>query len=126
MITPAPADAVDKTKFNGEQIVEMNFSPPNSNDCNAAMNMVVYGSYEGEPGYSVILRAGDFGAPGSWGEAFDTVRIQLFSYEVPHAQVYDSRGELYDTSDGDFPDQTNCQGNQRSKLDRGNITIEME
>jgi len=120
-------DFVDKTKFNGETVKKITFYPPDSGSCNAALNMVVYGSWDGIPGYSVIFRAGDFNAPGHWNpdaNQFDTIRIQLFDYEVPSASVYS--GHVYDTNADDFPAESKCVGKARTKLDRGNINIEME
>jgi hypothetical protein len=61
------------------------------------MNMTMFGTLNGVPGYKVIFRAGDFGAPGKWlDDSFDTVREALFDPDdVP----------IYDTHDGDFEDR---------------------
>lgn len=109
-------DAFDKSKFHGEVVTDIVFWPSDNASCNAAVTLYVDGSWEGMPGYSVILRAADFDAPGHWtGEAFDTVRVELF----------DGSTEIYDTHDGDFEDQSNCVGTARTKLDRGNLSIEV-
>lgn len=105
-----------KSKFHGAAVTNLNFFDSDNGSCNAAMNMTVEGTLDGESGYSVIFRAGDAGAPGNTNaaEPFDTARIQLFNGTT----------EIYDTHDGDFDDQSNCVGTARTGLDRGNITIE--
>ena len=109
---------LDKSKFHSVDVTQMAFYPPRSGEttCNAAMNMTLEGTLNGVPGYTVIFRAGDFGAPGAWeAEAFDTVRVEL----------KDAGGTIYDTNDDDFDAESTCVGTARTKLDRGNIPIEM-
>ena len=119
-------DWLDKAKFHGEEIYQMTFFGSDSNTCNAAVNMIVYGSLVGVSGYSVIFRVGDYDAPGHWNpeaNAFDTVRIQLFETEVTSTGA---SGAVYDTYADDFTVDSTCVGKARTKLDRGNLTIEME
>lgn len=105
----------NKSKFHGNNVTDLNFYDPTSDSCNAAMNMTVEGTLDGEPGYTVIFRAGDAGSPGNTNSAepFDTARITLYL-----------GGSIYDTHSGDFEDQSSCVGSARTGLDRGNITIE--
>jgi len=109
-----------KSKFHGNDVTEINFYNSDDASCNAAFNMTVNGTLDGEPGYSVIVRGGDAGSPGNTNSAepFDTARIQLF--DAPDA----GGTEIYDTHDVDFDDESSCVGTARTGLDRGNITIE--
>jgi hypothetical protein len=49
-------------------------------------------------------------------EAFDTVSVTLMD---------ENDDVIYDTHGGDFDDESTCVGTARTKLDRGNISIEM-
>jgi hypothetical protein len=102
---------LDKSKFHSTSILSINFFTGNSNTCESAMNMTMLGTLDGKPGYSMIFRAGDAGSPNNGG--IDTVRVQLFN----------GIGEIYDTHDGDFDDQSSCVGSARTYLDTGNIKI---
>ncbi|MFC1727156.1 hypothetical protein ACFL0Y_01410 [Patescibacteria group bacterium] len=110
-------DEFDKSKFHSTDIRVINLYEGNTETCNEAMNMTMYGEWNGQPGYKVILRAGDFGPPGHFNEvSFDTVRIELYEPGV---------GKVYDThSGGEFSDESSCVGTARTGLDHGNLTIE--
>lgn len=96
-------DSLDKAKFHGTNVTVMNFYP--GDGCiNGAMNFTIEGTLNGECGYKVTFRAGD--EP-------DTVRVQL----------YQGSSKIYDSSDGDFNDESSCHGSNRTGLDNGNITI---
>ncbi len=112
---------LNKANFHGNVVTDISFFNGDTESCNAAMNMTINGTLDGDPGYSVIFRAGDAGSPGNTtaAEPFDTARIQLF--EQPDA----AGGDIYDTNGGDFTGQSNCVGSARTGLDRGNITIEL-
>ena len=100
-------DAYDKARFHTTDITVMNFF---RKTCGIAMNFTAQGLLNGQPGYKIIFRAQDAGEPG----ALDNVRIQL----------YDGSGEIYDTSDGDFCDESDCVGDQRTMLDNGNLQMD--
>ena len=105
----------DKSNFHATEITVINFYNGNSNTCDEAMNMTLLGTLDGEEGYKVIFRAGDYGMGNvNNDEIYDTVRVQLFNGNT----------EIYDTHDGDFTDESNCVGTARTGLDAGNITIE--
>lgn len=116
-------DDFDKSKFHGDEITEVNFFDGSSNTCDEAVNFTVLGSLDGEEGYRMILRAGDWGN-GNYGNSSnveedfnaDTVRIEL--YKV-------GEGKVYDTHPNEFTDESSCVGSARTGLDKGNITIEM-
>ena len=82
------------------------------------MNMTLSGTLNGVPGYTVTLRAGDFGSPGNFindgeiGGSFDTIRIEL-----------SGQGLTYDTT-SHFTNLSSCQGPLRTGLDNGNLSIE--
>ncbi|NIT03650.1 hypothetical protein GTO10_01800 [Candidatus Saccharibacteria bacterium] len=99
---------LDKGRFHSTNITDMNFYAPTSNTCIAAMNMTMTGTLNGEPGYTVIFRAGDSGSPNN----VDTVRVQI-----------NGSGESYDTYVDGFDGGSNCVGSARTDLDKGNITI---
>jgi hypothetical protein len=103
-------DIYDKSKFRGTDITNMNWYTPTSNTCTSAMNLTVNGEWNGNPGYKLVMRAGDNGAPGKG----DTVRFELWNGGI----------RVYDTSlDGDFPNDSSCRGTNRTYLDHGNLTI---
>lgn len=102
--------AIDKTKFHGTDVTELNYFVGDSGSCNSAMNLTVYGKFENQEGFHVILRAGDDGSP----EHNDTLRITL----------YDGTTVVYDTHwPGEFADESTCVGTARTGLDKGNVTI---
>lgn len=104
----------DKTKFHTTDISIINFYPPTSDTCVAAMNFKAYGEFNGEPGYYIWFRAGDADSP----KGLDTVRVELYEIGV---------GKVYDTSDkdgGDFTSESTCVGTARTGLDNGNIKID--
>ncbi|MEN8251813.1 MAG: hypothetical protein ABFS32_23030 [Bacteroidota bacterium] len=101
---------LDKATFHSTDITDINYFVGNSGTCNSALNMTMYGSLNGMPGYKVIFRAGDFGSPGY----VDTVRVELYSPDG--AKVFDTHGS-------EFVDQSSCVGSARTGLDAGNVTI---
>lgn len=105
-------DEYDKSKFHSTDIQVINFYS-GSGTCHEAMNMTMLGTLNGESGYKVIFRAGDYGAPGNFDdEAFDTVRVELFEGAT---KVYDTHGK--------FLDESTCVGTARTGLDNGNVSI---
>lgn len=107
---------LDRAKFHGTKIIAINFFNADSASCNAAFNMTVEGTLNGEPGYQVIMRGGDAGSPGNTNaaEPFDTARFEIRKIGV---------GLIYDT-DHEYTRQSSCVGTARTGLDRGNLTIE--
>ena len=103
-------DEFDKGRFHSTEITTANWYSANAGTCvdTRAMNVAMDGKFNGEEGWSLIFRAGD---------NKDTVRIHLFDKDG---------NEVYDTSDGDFGDESSCFGNQRTDLDRGNLKIVVE
>ncbi|MGB3347003.1 MAG: hypothetical protein WBA71_07160 [Candidatus Humimicrobiia bacterium] len=104
-------ESLDKTKFHTTDIDVINFYPPSSDTCVAAMNFTAYGEWNGVPGYKLIFRSGDADSP----KGLDTVRIELYN---------PSNVEIYDTHGGDFTDESSCVGEARTGLDNGNIKID--
>ena len=104
-------NSLDKTKFHTTDISIINFYPPSSNTCVAAMNFTAYGKWNGIPGYKLIFRAGDADNP----KGLDTVRVEL--YDPYNVKVYDTYG-------GGFADESSCVGTARTGLDNGNIKID--
>lgn len=102
-------DKYDKSKFHGTNITDINFFDGNNTSCYDAVNFTVFGEWNGNPGYKIIFRAGDFGSPGK----VDTVRVTLYEGDNP----------VYDTFPSEFKPESNCVGTARTGLDHGNITI---
>jgi len=94
-------EAVDKGRFHAYSVLAMdpNFLP-------GIANFELMGTFNGEPGYTLMVRFEDAGEPGSQ----DTVRFEL------------SRGSVrvYDSLD-DFPGNSSRNGTARTYLDRGNL-----
>lgn len=108
-------DDLDKSKFYTNDIRVVNFYLGNTSSCQAAFNFTAFGKWNGNPGYKMVFRGGDFGSPGKG----DTVRIELYAPGV---------GKVYDTTwswNQEFTNQSNCVGNARTRLDKGNLTIEL-
>jgi hypothetical protein len=103
-------DSLHKAQFHSTNITQINYYVGDSGTCNTALNLTAYGTLNGEPGYSVVLRFGDFGSPGY----ADTVRIEL--YKVGYGKVFDTYGS-------EFAAESSCVGTARTGLDAGNITI---
>jgi hypothetical protein len=104
---------IDGSMFHGSDISVINFYNGTTASCDSAMNMTVYGKWNQQPGYKMILRAGDAGSPGF----NDTVRVELFA---------PSGASVYDTHWGsEFTDKSSCNGSARTGLDAGNVTINM-
>lgn len=102
----------DKSKFHGEEIVGLTYAS-GAPGCDAAMNFTAHGTFNGEEGWSVVVRGGDNG---------DTLRVQLFDHEVFGAPT---TGHVYDThAAGEFTDESTCYGTARTGLDNGNISIQ--
>jgi hypothetical protein len=107
------SDDLDKSVFHGTEVTEMNLYNGDGATCNDAMNLTVNGSFNGEPGYSMIFRAGDYGSPNT----LDTARVTIYNNPNGTGSV------VYDTHDGDFTNESSCVGTARTRLDTGNITI---
>ena len=105
-------DDFDKSHFHTTDIQTVKFYAPDSGTCNAAFNMYAVGEWNGNPGYSMWFRAGDFGSPGN----ADTIRVTLYAPGVA-AAVYDTHTST------EFKDESSCVGSARTGLDAGNITI---
>ncbi len=103
-------DSLDKAQFHSTNITSINYFSGDSGTCNSALNLTAYGTLNGEPGYYVILRFGDFGSPGY----ADTVRIELYKVGF---------GKVFDTHTSEFQDVSSCVGSARTGLDAGNIKI---
>lgn len=102
----------DKSKFHADEIVGLNYADGDSSTCEAAMNFTAHGSFNGEDGWSVVVRSGDND---------DTMRVQLFDTDVVGAPT---SGHVYDTHMvGEFTDESSCRGTARTGLDAGNISI---
>ncbi|MBN1152612.1 MAG: LamG domain-containing protein, partial [Dehalococcoidia bacterium] len=99
-------DTLDKTKFHSTDIHAMNFF---NQSCGITVNFTAFGEWEGIPGYKMIFRAQDAGEPGSG----DNVRIEL--YDPGNVLVYDT------SSNGDFANESTCNGTLRTMLDSGNL-----
>lgn len=98
-------DDLDKSTFTSDAITDMNFFDNGGDPCDAA-NATVTGELDGEPGYTVTMRAGDNGEPGD----MDTVRFTL------------AGPDTYDTME-DFTQESDCVGTVRTGLDRGNLQV---
>ncbi|MGI9641256.1 MAG: hypothetical protein ACR2N9_00585 [Acidimicrobiia bacterium] len=115
--------------FHGSSCTAPGDYPDNGAD--GVTNFAIYGSFDGEPGYTVIVRGEDYTEPGS----DDTIRFELLHDPAMTATPANSLGRaaLYDTSDllpgthdgGDFVSGSNNSGSARTLLDRGNVQIDM-
>ncbi len=108
-------DVADGSKFHGTEVTALNlYDGPVGSTCVEAMNTTVHGTFNGESGYKLVLRAGDSGLPASTAYPNDdTVRIELWKGATM----------LYDTNGGDFTQESSCVGTVRTGLDAGNISI---
>lgn len=105
--------AVNGGKFEATGVGGMTFFDGDDASCDAAMNMTLTGTFNGDPGWSLIFRAGDAGHTTDH-DLDDTARVQLSN---------PSSVEVYDTHDVDFSDESNCVGSARTSLDNGNLKI---
>ncbi len=78
------------------------------------MNMTMHGSFNGEDGYRMILRAGDSDEAASK-DPDDTIRVEM--WDPSNTKVYDSHWG------SEFTDESSCVGTARTGLDAGNIDI---
>lgn len=92
----------------------------NPEECIAAARMRLTGTFNGEPGYKVIVRLGDAGKLFKDFDADDTIRFELLG----------SGGIIYDSSDfvaanpgGDFTANSSCVGSARTKVGGGNLRL---
>lgn len=85
------------------------WSAGNPGGPDAAMRIVIVGTLDGSPGYTVALRAVDVGEPGE----FDTVRFSLYDGTAP----WPDPGTLVYDSANDFAHDVNS----RTNLDAGNF-----
>lgn len=105
--------AIDGGTFEATGLSEINFFDNDTDTCDAAMNMTLTGTFNGEPGWSVVFRAGDAGHTTS-NDLEDTARVELSNTVGT---------EVYDTHDVDFTDESDCVGSARTALDAGNLKI---
>lgn len=110
-------DEVDGGKFHGSDYAEFVVLSGNTDTCEAASRIQVLGTFNGEEGYRLVVRAGDSNLPASTDHPYDdTIRFEL----------YGPSGLLYDTTEswgGEFADESSCHGTARTGVDNGNITI---
>jgi len=114
-------DALDKGKFTATDIFAVAIHPgsyqdPNDEDTHLYARIDANGKFNGEDGWSIIVRLTDFGAPGKVKKtnpdtAADAIRITLFE----GAEL------VYNTAalDGDYPREQSW----RTLLDGGNVVI---
>jgi hypothetical protein len=122
-------ESVTGGTFHGSSCTAPGDFPDNGAD--GVTNFAVYGSFDGEPGYTVIVRVEDYTEPGR----DDTIRFELLDDPGMTATPANSlaRAALYDTSDkapgshpgGDFTSGSDNSGSARTLLDRGNVQIDM-
>lgn len=98
-------DTLDRAVFEGDVVYAMNFFTDGR-----IANLTVDGTLNGIEGYTLIIRAEDFGEPS---EAADTIRFELFEGSL----------KVYDSLD-DFPGNSSVDGTARTWLDRGNLQVE--
>ncbi|KKS95977.1 MAG: hypothetical protein UV73_C0012G0005 [Candidatus Gottesmanbacteria bacterium GW2011_GWA2_43_14] len=89
-------------KFHSTEISDVNWFAGEAT-CKAAMNVTMSGKFNGEEGYTLVVRAGD---------DEDTVRFTLTG-----------PGVSYDTYPSDFTGESSCVGTARTGIDNGSITI---
>ena len=99
---------VDKSKFHGSEIEILDFQGSGAK-CIQKARIVVEGEYNHIPGYRLVIRTSDGYTTGFP----DTMRFTL----------RESDGDLVYDSSPEFEGETSCLGNQRTKLDNGNIVI---
>jgi PKD repeat protein len=120
-------DAYDKAKFHGNVCtMPGSFNP---GDSDGVTNFAVYGTLDGVPGYTLVIRMEDNTEPGN----MDTIRFELFFDPGMSITPANSLGTpaLYDTSDrnpanhpgGDFTSGSDNNGTARTLLDNGNLQI---
>jgi hypothetical protein len=98
-----------------ESVVFFRPSVPVPN-CVAATTVTALGRFNGEPGWTMALRAADVGQEAS-SEELDRVRITL-SYPG---------GPDYDTEfSGDFPLEGGCIGPHKTRVDAGNVKVRIQ
>ena len=93
-------------KFASPEITDINFD-----FSEGVANYKVNGEFNGNSGYSMIIRVQDSGEPGDK----DNLRFELYNNST---KVYDSY------KSNDFPGQSSVDGTARTYLDRGNIQVE--
>jgi len=114
-------DNLDKGKFTTTDIYAVAIHPgsyqdPDGKDTHLFARIEANGKFNGEDGWSIVVRFTDFGAPGKVKDAnpdtaADAIRVMLFE-----------SGELvYDTAalDGDYPREQSW----RTLLDGGNVVV---
>lgn len=118
---------LDKSTFHGNVCTKPGHFNPGGSD--GVTNFAVYGTLNGMPGYTLVMRVEDNTEPGN----LDTIRFELFF--DPDMKVTPGNSlstlALYDTSDkmpaghvgGDFASVSTNNGNARTGLDNGNLQI---
>lgn len=121
-------DELDKGKFYGTLCT----APPNfplGPDGEVVSHFAVYGTWNGDPGYTMVIRLEDAGEPGS----LDTIRFELHNdpgqsvtplNAGPGTAVYDSSDKATGNRPGeDFKSESSNSGTARTYLDNGNLQL---
>lgn len=114
-------DELDGAKYHSTECFRLLTSGPDD-QYEGIGTVYTRGTFNGEPGYSAILRLDDHAEP----SVFDTVRIEIFE---PGVVPEYNRPHLYDTSPshnnyiGEFPNDSTYVGGTRTFLDRGNVQV---
>ena len=114
-------DDLDKGKFTTTDVSAIRINPASFPDSTGDPNfifvsMTANGKFNGEYGWSIVVRISDFGSPGNSrankDNLSDAIRISLI--DPDEIRVYDTA-----TLDGDYPRNQGW----RTLLDGGNITV---
>lgn len=111
-------DAVSGGTFRATSIDGVNFVlPGDPTRCLAAAFVALTGTFNGVPGWTLVFRSSDGGNGGSALQD-DTARFSL--RDPSSVLMYDSAAG---GPGGEYPRESNCVGQGRSKLDNGNLKI---
>lgn len=104
------------TDISAVRIAPLSYQDPEGDPNSIFVSMTADGKFNGEYGWSIVVRISDFGSPGNSkaikNNLSDAIRISLIDPDEIH--VYDTA-----TLDGDFPREQSW----RTLLDGGNITV---
>jgi len=111
--------AVSGGTFRATRIDAVNFVVPEDPTlCMAAAFIGLTGTFNGEPGWTLLFRSSD-GGKGRSARAPDTARFSLS--DPSSVLVYGSAAG--DEPGGEYPRESNCAGQGRKNLDGGNLKI---
>jgi hypothetical protein len=111
-------DAVSGGTFRATSIDAVNFVlPGDPTRCVAAAFIGLTGTFNGEPGWTLLFRSSD-GGNGRSARAPDTARFSLS--DPSSVLVY---GSAAGEPGGDYPRESDCVGLGRKNLDNGNLKI---